>query len=67
VTVQRWYRAQTTLWVEPVTGAILKGAQHAIQWVTRGDQFVTTLADTNFVNSQASVRHTSEQVRGKVD
>jgi DUF3068 family protein len=67
VTVQRWYRAQTTLWVEPVTGAILKGAQHAVQWVTRGNQFVTTLADTNFVNSQASVRHTSDQVRGKVD
>lgn len=66
VTVSRWYSAQTTLWVEPITGAIVKGAQHATQWVTRGEQFVTTLADTNFVNSPASVRHTAGQVSSKV-
>jgi hypothetical protein len=66
VQVTRWYRAQTTLWVEPVTGAIIKGAQHALQWTTNQGQFVTTLADTNFVNNQASVRHTADQVREKL-
>jgi hypothetical protein len=63
----RWYRAQTTLWVEPVTGAVIKGAQHAIQWTTNGGKFVTTLADTNFVNDRPSVRHTADQVRTKLD
>ncbi len=67
VQVTRWYRAQTTLWVEPLTGAILKGEQHAVQWVTLGDDFVTTLADTNFVNSLASVKHTAAEVRTKFD
>jgi DUF3068 family protein len=66
VTVSRWYKAETTLWVEPVTGAIVKGGQHAIQWVTRGDKFVTALADTNFLNSEASVKHTAQEVRSKL-
>jgi Porin PorA len=67
VQVSRWYRAQTTLWVEPVTGAIIKGAQHAVQWTTTKGEFITTLADTNFVNNQASVRHTADEVRGNLD
>ena len=67
VLVFRWYRAVTTLWVEPVTGAIVKGAQHAVQWVTNGGKFITTLADTDFVNSQASVKHTADQVRSQLD
>lgn len=67
VLVFRWYRARTTLWVEPVTGAIVKGAQHAIQWTTNGGKFITTLADTDFVNDQASIRHTAGQVKDQLD
>jgi hypothetical protein len=62
----RWYKATTTVWVEPITGAIVKGAQVASQWTTNGGQYVTTLADTDFVNSQDSIAHIAEKVRTKV-
>ncbi len=63
IDTDRWYKATTTVWVEPVTGAILKGAQTSAQWVTYLGQFVTTLAYTNFVNSPASVQATATKIK----
>lgn len=62
----RWYAATTTLWVEPVTGAVVKAGQVSSQWTTYQGKFATTLAQSNFVNDQQSVAHTAEQVRTKV-
>jgi len=35
-TVPEWYQADTTVWVEPATGRVMKGAKHVHQWA--GDQ-----------------------------
>lgn len=65
-TTDRWYQATTMLWVEPVTGAIVKGAQVAFQWATYRGQFVTGLASTDFVQSDEAVNRTIDQVRAKI-
>jgi hypothetical protein len=62
VTTDRHYRAQTTTWVEPVTGAIVKGSQHAAQWATYQGRFVTPLSDTNFTNSPKTVKTTADRI-----
>lgn len=63
VQTDRWYRATTTVWVEPITGAIVKAAQNAQQWATLGSQFVTTLASTRFVNDAPSVHDVADRIR----
>jgi hypothetical protein len=62
----RWYRATTTLWVEPVTGAIIKAGQVSSQWTTYQGRFALALASSNFVNDRKSVADTAEEVRTKV-
>ncbi|HEY3208696.1 MAG TPA: DUF3068 domain-containing protein [Actinomycetota bacterium] len=62
----RWYAATTTLWVEPVTGAIVKAGQVSSQWATYQGKYAITLAQSNFLNDLQSVGHTAEQVRTKV-
>jgi hypothetical protein len=67
ITVPRHYRATTTLWVEPFTGAILKGGQVAAQWVTNDQgKFIMPLAVTDLVNDAASVEHTAKRIRDKL-
>ena len=65
ITTDKHYTAQTTLWVEPVTGAIIDAGQHAVQWVTYQGNFVTTLSDTNFINSPTSVETVAKVIRKK--
>src|SRR6266508_6538882 len=60
------YTATTTLWVEPFTGAIMKGASHATRTLQTGGNPLFVLADTNFTNSDASVKETADQIRSKV-
>lgn len=62
----RWYAATTTLWVEPVTGAVVKAGQVSSQWSTFRGKYAITLAHSNFVNNQESIARTAGQVRTKV-
>jgi hypothetical protein len=62
ITADVHYRAQTTLWVEPVTGAIVKGSQHASQWVMYQGRFISTLSDTNFTNTPKTVKATADRI-----
>jgi hypothetical protein len=67
VTVYEHYTADTTLWVEPVTGAIVNAAQREAQWATDAQgRFVTALADTNLFNSPRSVQNVARQINSKV-
>jgi DUF3068 family protein len=66
VTASRWYKATTMLWVEPVTGAIVKAGQISSQWLMEGDRFALTLASTDFVNSEESIKETADKVRTKL-
>ncbi|TMK85941.1 MAG: DUF3068 domain-containing protein [Actinobacteria bacterium] len=67
ITATRHYRATTTLWVEPFTGAILKGGQVAAQWVTNPQgKFIMPLAFTDLLNDRASVERTAKKIRDKL-
>jgi hypothetical protein len=57
VQVDVHYDDDTTVWIEPVTGAVIKGAQRAVQYATFGGNFVTTLADLNVAYSPAEVKY----------
>jgi hypothetical protein len=59
------YTADTTLWVEPLTGAIIKGSQHAVRKLQYGGKEILLLADVNFTNGKASVQRTADRVRTK--
>jgi hypothetical protein len=67
ITVERFYQATTTLWVEPTTGAIVKAGQRNQQWFadTVGTRLLT-LADIDVVNDEASVQDTVDQVKGRL-
>ncbi len=66
VTVTEHYMADTTVWVEPTTGAIVKGAQRSTEWGTdAGGRFVTALSDTDFTYSQPDVERTAARIKGK--
>jgi hypothetical protein len=67
VTVMKHYTADTTLWVEPVTGAIIKAGQRATQWVTRAEgTFVSILANTDLVNDGDSIQDTAGQISSQL-
>ncbi len=58
------YKATTILWVEPLTGAILKARQHSLEWLTdTSGRRVRTLSDTTFVNDGPSVREVVDRVK----
>ncbi len=67
VSAARFYRATTTLWVEPTTGAILKAGQASKHWVAddRGAPLLV-LADVNVINDRPSVRSVVDQVKSRV-
>jgi hypothetical protein len=63
VEVERHYTAETTLWVEPITGAIVKGGQTAMQWFqdpVTGER--TVISDTDFINTEDSVQQVVERI-----
>jgi Porin PorA len=67
VTTQHMYSATTTVWVEPTTGAILRGGQHATQWAEDATGArVQVLANTDFLYSPASVQRTVDKVSSKI-
>jgi Porin PorA len=66
VTTIRYYEATTTIWVEPLTGAIVKGSQQAHQWVEYGGKVVTDLATTDLTNTPATVTKNMERVNDKL-
>ncbi len=62
----RYYEATTTLWVEPLTGAIIKVTQHNRQWITDATGVTeSTLADLTFHSSQADINDTGGQIKTK--
>jgi hypothetical protein len=66
LTTLRYYEATTFLWVEPFTGAIIRGVQRSHQWLTDlsgGHEF--TLARTHFSNTSGSIENTAIQIRTK--
>src|SRR5436190_282429 len=65
VAVDRMYAATTTVWVEPYTGAIVQGGQHAVQWAQENGQKVLELADVNFLNTPATVASVADQITSK--
>ena len=51
-----WYRSDTTLWVEPVSGVIVKGSQEADQWLAnRAGARRLTVATTSLVDTPRTV------------
>lgn len=63
VVVDRHYTAVTTLWVEPETGAILKGAQRAMQWFEDQDGNRTVLSETDFATTPERVREVADKIK----
>jgi hypothetical protein len=59
----RYYRAVTSLWVEPQSGAIMKASQQAQQWLQDASRnFLTVLADTNLTTSDESVKNVANSL-----
>jgi hypothetical protein len=68
VAAPRYYTAETTLWVEPFTGAIIKAAQHHVEYLTdSAGTKVLTVADFTLQSSQKSIDSTASQIRTKYD
>ena len=64
VTTDTHYTSDTTVWIEPITGAVIKGGQHAVQWATLpSGAFVTTLADINVAYSPVTVSYRSSKYK----
>jgi hypothetical protein len=61
------YSAQTLIWVEPETGAIVAGSQHAVRWLADGDRFLFPVADTNLRLDDASIERTASRIRSQMD
>jgi Porin PorA len=66
VATTRYYTAETTVWVEPFTGAIIKAKQHHKEYLN--DQAGTTvlnIADFTVQSSQADIEDTASQISTK--
>ena len=58
-----WYVVDTDVWVEPLTGAIIKGSQKADQWLALGGERKLTIATTDFTQSDATVQGIADFVK----
>jgi len=66
VTAPKHYMADTTVWIEPTTGAVIKGQRRAIQWLTDNNgQFGSMLADVNVEYNPATVQSNVDQYSKK--
>ncbi len=55
-TEQEMYQAQTTVWIEPTTGQVLKGEKHVHQWAADSSgTIVLELADLHVIYDDATV------------
>jgi hypothetical protein len=59
------YQAATTLWVEPFTGAIVRGGSHLTQWAALGGKRLLDLADFDLLNTPDTVKATAEEISTK--
>jgi hypothetical protein len=59
------YQAVTTLWVEPFTGAIVKGGSRLTQWAALGGKRLLDLADFDLLNTPGTVKSTADQISTK--
>jgi DUF3068 family protein len=66
VTAAMHYTAQTLIWVEPETGAVVSGSQHAERWLTDADRFLFLVSDTNLRLDEASIEHTASRIRSQI-
>jgi len=61
VTADISYLQTTTTWIEPETGAVIKGSQHAVQYLSFQGQPIQPLADLHLTYDDATVtRHVSD-------
>jgi DUF3068 family protein len=62
-----WYRADTDIWAEPITGGIVKARQRADQWLedSRGVRKLT-IATTDVVQTPTTVRALANQARSRL-
>ena len=68
VATTRYYTGETTLWVEPFTGAIIKAQQHHKEYLNdAAGTTVLTVADFTVRSSQADIEDTASQIRTKYD
>jgi hypothetical protein len=58
-----WYTVDTDVWVEPLTGAIIKGSQKADQWLALGGERKLTIATTDFTQSADTVQGIADFVK----
>jgi hypothetical protein len=67
VTLEWWYRADTDVLVEPVTGAVVKGGQVADQWLadSTGARKLT-VATTDFTQDDVTVKSQVDYVKGRL-
>ncbi|MDP9342119.1 MAG: DUF3068 domain-containing protein [Actinomycetota bacterium] len=65
VTADISYLEQTTTWIEPVTGAVIKGQQHAVQYLSFQGQQIQPLADLQLTYDDATV--TDNATKSKQD
>ena len=67
VTADWWYVVDTDVWVEPLTGAIIKGSQQADQWFALHGERRLTVATTDFTQSDDTVQGIADFVKSHRD
>jgi hypothetical protein len=66
VQTDRMYNASIDVWIEPTTGAIVKGHKHVVQWAELNGQRVLALADVDVTYNPPTVdKLTSDAKKNK--
>jgi hypothetical protein len=66
VTADMTYQVHQVDWVEPETGAILKGVQHGVRWLSYQGQPLFKVADTTLTPDQRSVNHIAHRLKDQL-
>jgi len=66
VTADMTYQVRQVDWVEPETGAILKGIQHGVRWLSYQGQPLLKVSDTTLTPDQQSVNHIAHRLKGQL-
>ncbi|MDP9342120.1 MAG: DUF3068 domain-containing protein [Actinomycetota bacterium] len=66
VTADMTYQVRQVDWVEPETGAILKGIQHAVRWLAYQGKPVLKVAETTLTPDQQSVNHIAHRLKSQL-
>jgi Porin PorA len=68
VTMTRWYSNERDLWIEPVTGVIVKGQEKPVQFYARsGDKPELTVLNTNLTFDENTVESQLEKAKDGID